>query len=766
MFFLGICGNAQNLIHISGLVTDELNNPLPYVNVSLKHSRIGTVTNAQGRFTLSIPLKTDSIVVSFMGYANSRQLLTSTKKEYHFQLIPSTIRLNEFLVSNLTAASLLKKAIHTIPQNYHQQPVLLKAFYRAKVMSKDTAGYAEEASFDIIKSYNSHFEDKYFLQMNRNFYIDKKLSNNILYGIETLDQVKQISTLFTSSFFRNHNIEFRPASSYDNRPVYVLQTTPKYGKSGKTGKIYIDVNDLAFVRIDLTDCKNNNQIIVQYKKTKDKYCFVSGSEKNTPIQSVLGNSKEYSAEVQWVVTELQTNFLKDSISGNYCTTESSLIGFPNNETDSVFWKNYNHVLPDENLQKVIDKHRLTAPEISTKSLQRKDQNLTPLLTGLSLWISTDSPNNLSILSKNMMSVDGGIEYLLTKTLKNPLIKTLGAYLYNRIISSSFLAVEAERELLANQGISVKYNPTIFNSYRSGYSYGLDNSSMENLKLSNYHTYMRLHTVKNDINYTSAKHIEERLARVDMSNINAKISYTYQHALELIFFRATNIFFGEGKDAKAQNLADSMQPLIIDPGKSWVKYLFEPNAFYIRNTKSGDLNNDEKFYLKRSSLFSFINLISPQMFGIKKFRISEKTRFTFSFNYLRTIFGEMFEQNFWISHNNNLSGLFLRQYINHEKTGLGIEYKLYDTKLAKNILLTSNINYWHQPTQLSFYDHSLSSGFSATQQIEWKFAEDKYIHRRNMSLFMGYNYKSNGYEPDNLHLTNNLDIQLGVKINLR
>jgi hypothetical protein len=70
--------------------------------------------------------------------------------------------------------------------------------------------------------------------------------------------------------------------------------------------------------------------------------------------------------------------------------------------------------------------------------------------------------------------------------------------------------------------------------------------------------------------------------------------------------------------------------------------------------------------------------------LKKFRLSNPAAFTFSPNYLRTPFGEMWAQNIWLTTGySQLHGIFVRQYKNYAQTGLGIGYKLYHQPLFRN-----------------------------------------------------------------------------------
>jgi len=57
--------NAQRVL--TGTVTDQANSPLPGVTVVVKGTTIGTVTGADGKFSLSVPDNSAMLVFSFIG---------------------------------------------------------------------------------------------------------------------------------------------------------------------------------------------------------------------------------------------------------------------------------------------------------------------------------------------------------------------------------------------------------------------------------------------------------------------------------------------------------------------------------------------------------------------------------------------------------------------------------------------------------------------------------------------------------------------------
>ncbi len=75
---IGLSGqlHAQTTYSITGLVTDAKNGePVPFASVALVGKRVGTITDEKGRYTLRTNVLSDSLVVSSMGYANTRRAI-------------------------------------------------------------------------------------------------------------------------------------------------------------------------------------------------------------------------------------------------------------------------------------------------------------------------------------------------------------------------------------------------------------------------------------------------------------------------------------------------------------------------------------------------------------------------------------------------------------------------------------------------------------------------------------------------------------------
>ena len=84
---------------ISGTVVDEDQIPLPGVNVRVKNSNIGTVTDFDGNFSLSIP-DTDGMVIVFSSIGfTTKEVTVGNRTSLNISMEVDTESLNEVVVT-------------------------------------------------------------------------------------------------------------------------------------------------------------------------------------------------------------------------------------------------------------------------------------------------------------------------------------------------------------------------------------------------------------------------------------------------------------------------------------------------------------------------------------------------------------------------------------------------------------------------------------------------------------------------------------------
>ncbi|MDR2809927.1 MAG: carboxypeptidase-like regulatory domain-containing protein [Tannerellaceae bacterium] len=753
-FFSGTLFAQQNYA-LSGTVTDEGGKPLSAASVYLSQSQRGTITNEAGKFSLSATGNGDTLTVSYMGYETAQIKITLPTDNVHIRLKQAVFTLGEVVVSSLSAAELLKSAVRKIPDNYAQTPFMVKAYYRAKASEKNTLLYMEETAFHIIKSYQPGFADKYFLEKNRNF---RFVPHNIRWrGIAGYDYVTHHAKVFDNAFFRNRDISYLPSTAFDNRLVYVLSVSPKKRKD-ISSKIYIDSEDLAFVRFEY-EGEDGNKRSAQYKKIDGKYYLMSGY--SLYLNKYFGNIIR-PAESHMITTEIIHNFSQENVKGIPVYTTDILETYAQQQ-DTLFWKEHNALLPDSAILSAMNKIQSGTgkAEISFDSVQYQSYIKRLYRPSVSLSFSSDWTKDFASLNQNSVSVSQTINYLLMDRLG--FLKGAIASIVYYSLSAPFEEALSEQRLLNVDGLKSKMNPTLFNTRLSSYVFGVDNSVLTEYKANHYGDFMHLHTIRKDGHWVKAHIMEDELAQVDLSNQNNKRSFVELYGLELFLHRFALTYNPFSKDKKTPGVSEDKQPVMIDRDKSWVKYLFEPEAEYNRHIRSENLTKEERSYLKRSAWLSWINIFSPQMFGIGKFALTHSVDFTFSLNYLRTPFGEMFGQTVYLATNHDhLHGIYLKQYRNHEATTWGIGYKLFNLKLFKDMSVTSTLDYWKQPSGLQFYSKSFAHGFHIGQMLEYNFSPDKYTRKNRISLLIGYDFKTDGYLPQSYYLGQHFDVKAGFK----
>merc|ERR1711916_306129 len=102
MFALTFAGvsnaNAQNEITVTGVVMDAAaSETLPGVNILLKGSGIGTITDIDGSYTINVPNNEAVLVYSFIGFLN-QEITVGNQTTIDVRLTTSATDLNEVVV--------------------------------------------------------------------------------------------------------------------------------------------------------------------------------------------------------------------------------------------------------------------------------------------------------------------------------------------------------------------------------------------------------------------------------------------------------------------------------------------------------------------------------------------------------------------------------------------------------------------------------------------------------------------------------------------
>ena len=380
---------AQSTISISGKVLDRTTNkPLPFATVSISNNSIGTICNANGEFKLLIPASKEygQLKASYLGYEKQSIDIHANTKSLVFKLQQQSTTLEEVVVTGYNADNLIAQALEKIPDNYFQASYLSSGFYRL-VNKKDQAYiHLSEAVFDIYQSRDTKPNKQFRLEKMRAIKdefaskgIDLGMKTNSIFGFDLVNHTKNIG-LLSKKGLKLHEFELKGIKLVDGRETFEIAFDQKeVKKSGYTGTLYIDKEDLAFtyfdfelsprgiahavfgdaatrvllelfgLNIDILEEVN----IIRYKKIADRY-YLSDVESETSLR--FRSERQFfnftsDARVDYVVTEIETKkataFPEEEILGNQKVIEQQ-----NSIYDADFWANHNIILPTSNFGKI------------------------------------------------------------------------------------------------------------------------------------------------------------------------------------------------------------------------------------------------------------------------------------------------------------------------------------------------------------------------------------------------------------------------------
>ena len=272
---------------VSGVVRDkESRKKLENVAVSLVGTPIGTVTNAEGVFSLKIP-HMDTIPqleLSHIGYMNAWFSASAPEGSNNMHatilMIPIALQLNEVVAYGNSARRIVEEALERIPKNYPSGESMTSAFYRETVQKGHRYISISEAMLDVYKtSYRQRTSDRDKVQIDkaRRLLSQKQsdtLSVKVVGGPNLplfMDVVKNAYALFDEETLDYYSFVQEPSVFIDDRLQYVISFRPrvKLDYALYVGRVFIDREHLAFTRaefeLDLSD-RERAVAAILYKK--------------------------------------------------------------------------------------------------------------------------------------------------------------------------------------------------------------------------------------------------------------------------------------------------------------------------------------------------------------------------------------------------------------------------------------------------------------------------------------------------------------------
>ena len=396
MWLVTIATMAQGGLLVTGIVKDkETRQALANVNISVQGSNIGTVTNADGVFSLKASLDElgRGVVVSHLGYQNalvSADVLTAEGKRPTIWLAPTVFTLDMVNVFGGDPRALVEKAISRIAHNYAPHPHLFSAFYRETIQKRNRYIGVSEAVADVYKTdykVRDAMRDRVRIMRGRRLESQKKsdtLAVKIAGGPNLpifLDVAKNGEDLLSPDLIHCYHYQMQLPMSIDNRMQYVVAFEPRVVLDIPLyrGLLYIDQQTLTITRAEFqVDLADQDKAVRHILRKKPMGLRFKLSEVTYLVTYRYQDGKAYLNYLRNLI-RFKCDWKKRLFSSTFATTtEMVMVDRIDRPTEAIrqreafkqqaifydvveeywnedFWKDYNIIEPTESLESAVKK---------------------------------------------------------------------------------------------------------------------------------------------------------------------------------------------------------------------------------------------------------------------------------------------------------------------------------------------------------------------------------------------------------------------------
>ncbi len=384
--------SVNNVLFISGRVVDGgSEEPLSMVNVGVEGQPFGTTTNDLGQFSFKVPdsLAGMSMVLSFLGFANSRIIIPATDTAVVIRLREYAVRLPEVQVHYRDPNQIVRAVKSALKDNYPLQPYLMTAFFRETIQQDKRFVDVSEAVIEILKPSYADVHDTERVRFvkgrkgretNEMDVVQFKLAGGP-YHFSQLDVMRRGDFLPDEMGQSAYKYSFDGVDIIYDRLVYRVGFKP-YSDTQELfyeGEMRIDTESMALVSVDfqLTPAsirRSRSYLIkrdarrfktrpfhakykVEYRPWKNGW--VLSKVRGEVSLRIYDRSKRersvFDTVSEMLVTEFTMANRRQSIPWSETYRSDYVLSDHLGEFDPDFWKYYNVIQADEALEKVLSR---------------------------------------------------------------------------------------------------------------------------------------------------------------------------------------------------------------------------------------------------------------------------------------------------------------------------------------------------------------------------------------------------------------------------
>ena len=364
---------------------------LPFATIEALGSNIATVTNIDGNFIIKIAkdAKISGLKISYIGYKNKNVAISDFQgdRSVSIELEPSPIQLKEVTIRPQDAMKLIMDVLQNIRENYSEEPMMMRGFYRETIQRGRNYVSISEAVIDIYKGgYSNEYQvDQVKLFKGRKS-ADVEKMDTVLFKVQggpnttiLMDVVKNPYILLSEEYAEIYTFHLSDVIAIDDRLHYVVSfkqndyvDDPFY-----KGKLYIDMDKLAISEAEFElNVENQEEAARMFIQRKPMSMSIIPERAVYRAKYTIDENRWYFSyaraevkfDVKWKKKLFNTTYStmselaitdrtyegiekfagKDRFKSNDVMNEKVYIFF-----DQGFWEGYNVIEPDQSIESAI-----------------------------------------------------------------------------------------------------------------------------------------------------------------------------------------------------------------------------------------------------------------------------------------------------------------------------------------------------------------------------------------------------------------------------
>lgn len=399
---------TQTHVEIRGKVLDRMSmEALPYANISITNSSLGTISNEAGEFEFFVPIDLihDTLLISYIGYKTFKERITGVSEVKNIYLEESPIVLSEIIVTSEDAKKIVEEALKAIPFAFPTTPYLMEAFHRSweHVDYTDSINYPGTLIEVAITIYDGGYgqknarnrakEEIYINEIRRSAMMEGwNYDLNFLRDLLDKNLIKYNrgpAWIFIKSFlvFPNDLVyEWEGTTRIDDEDLSIIRiSVPNTRKFPAFYKVYISEKDHAILRFDLYGEKKEIDYAIGPWHTASFYeTYMFKRYQQKPYLSYV--KKQYTVknldQIKKKVLRTE-NYYRELLINNVITTDVEAkrrslsqvkakdvsLALQTREYNETFWKSYNVILEnplDKEIIQYFEQHGKLEKPIKSK----------------------------------------------------------------------------------------------------------------------------------------------------------------------------------------------------------------------------------------------------------------------------------------------------------------------------------------------------------------------------------------------------------------